>query len=166
MGRRTLQAGFLVLAALALANLARSRGGGIPTPAEFLGLEVGQDGVLASYDEIASYWKAVDARSDRITVLDLGETTMGRRYLMAVITSPENQRRLEEFRRINGRLYDPRLTSEEEARSLIARGRTIVAVQMGIHSDEVGAPQLSLELAHRFATDDTPWMRQGVGGAH
>jgi len=160
MGRRTLQAGFLVLAALALANLARSRGGGIPTPAEFLGLEVGQDGVLASYDEIASYWKAVDARSDRVTVLDLGETTMGRRYLMAVITSPENQRRLEEFRRINGRLYDPRLTSEEEARSLIARGRTIVAVQMGIHSDEVGAPQLSLELAHRFATDDTPWMRQ------
>src|SRR3972149_6393296 len=113
MGRRTLQAGFLVLAALALANLARSRGGGIPTPAEFLGLEVGQGGVLASYDEIASYWKAVDARSDRVTVLDLGETTMGRRYLMAVITSPENQRRLEEFRRINGRLYDPRLAPDD-----------------------------------------------------
>ena len=31
---------------------------------------------------------------------------------------------------------------------------------MGIHSDEVGAPQLSLELAYRFATDDTPRMKQ------
>ncbi|RPH62724.1 MAG: hypothetical protein EHM89_05130 [Acidobacteria bacterium] len=41
---------------------------------------------------------------------------------------------------------------------MISRGKTIVAIQMGIHSDEVAAPQLSLELAHQFATDNSPRM--------
>jgi len=126
---------------LALASLAAQREGTIPTPSQFLGINVGGDGVLATYDQIARYWTAIDALSDRITVEELGQTTLGKPYLAAVITSPENQKRLEEYRAINNHLYDPRKTSDSEARGLIARGKTIVAIQMGIHSDEIGAPQ-------------------------
>ena len=155
----------IVLSAAALLALASQttlppRTPAIPTPSEFLNMNIGGDGVLANYEQIASYWRAVDAMSDRITVQDLGATTLGHRYIGAVITSPENQAKLDYYRDLNNRLYDPRRTSDEEAKILIARGKTIVAIQLGLHSDEVGAPQLSLELAYRFATDNTARMRE------
>ncbi|HYM24391.1 MAG TPA: hypothetical protein VEU08_14340, partial [Vicinamibacterales bacterium] len=106
----------------------------IPTPSDFLKMKIGGDGVLASYDQIAAYFRAVDPLSDRITVEDLGPTTMGHPMLNAVITSPENMKRLEHFRDINNRLYDPRRTTADEAKRLVAEGKTIVAVQMSIHS--------------------------------
>src|ERR1041385_943356 len=78
----------------------------IPTPSDFLKMKIGGDGVLASYEQIVSYFRAVDPLSDRITVEDLGPTTMGHPMLNAVITSPENMKRLEHFRDVNNRLYD------------------------------------------------------------
>jgi hypothetical protein len=150
-----LTAGMLSLARVGLPG---SQATGIPTPSEFLKIPVGGNGVLASYNQIIDYWRAVDVRSDRISLQELGRTTMGRPYVVAIVTAPANHRRLDEYRTINGRLYDARGTSESEAQALIAQGRTIVTIQMGIHSDEVAAPQLSLELAHQFATDNSPRM--------
>src|SRR6266852_4969182 len=57
----------------------------IPTPSDFLKMKIGGDGVLASYEQIVSYFKAIDPLSDRITVEDLGPTTMGHPMLNAVI---------------------------------------------------------------------------------
>ena len=160
MRRTILSAALLVVAGLfsAIVGLPAPKALGIPTPSEFLKISIGGDGVLASYDEIIAYWRALDALSDRITLQELGKTTMGRPYVAAIVTSPANQKRLDEYRAINDRLYDARRTSESEAQVLIARGKTIVAIQMGIHSDEVAGPQLSLELAHQFATDTSPRM--------
>ena len=131
----------------------------VPTPSDFLKMKIGGDGVLASYEQIVSYFRAVDPLSDRITVEDLGPTTMGHPMLNAVITSPENMKRLEHFRDINNRLYDPRRTSPDEAKRLIAEGKTIVAVQMSIHSTEVAATQVAMEQLYKFATDDSPRMK-------
>jgi hypothetical protein len=132
----------------------------IPTPSEFLKMKVGGDGVLATYEQIVSYWRAIDPLSDRITLEELGPTTMGHPFINAIITSPENMKKLEHYREINNRLYDPRRTSPEEARRLIAEGKTIVALQMSIHSTEVAAAQMSMELAYRFATENTPRMKE------
>ena len=55
----------MVLAAFALAVLASpgppARVAPIPTPSEFLKMNIGGDGVLADYDQVVSYWKAIDA---------------------------------------------------------------------------------------------------------
>jgi len=131
----------------------------VPTPSEFLKIDVGGDGVLATYEQIVSYWREVDRLSDRITVEDLGPTTMGHPMIDAIITSPENMKQIEHYRDVNNRLYDPRLTSEDEAKRLVADGKTIVAMQMSIHSTEVAAAQMSMELAYRFATENTPRMK-------
>jgi hypothetical protein len=131
----------------------------IPTPSDFLKVTVGGDGVLISYDQAVAYWKEVDRQSDRITVQDLGPTSMGLPYIVAIVTSPENQKKLEYYRDINNRLYDPRKTTPDEAKKLIGEGKAIVAIQMAIHATEVGSAQLSPELAYRFATDNSPWMK-------
>jgi hypothetical protein len=132
----------------------------IPTPSDFLKMKIGDDGVLANYEQIVSYWRAVDKLSDRITVQDLGPTTMGHPYIVAIITSPENQKKLDYYRDINNRLYDARRTNDDQAKPLIAAGKTIIAMQCAIHSTELGAPQLSMELAYRFATENTDRMKK------
>jgi hypothetical protein len=149
----------LTIAVALLLAAPRAQPQPIPTPSDFLKIKVGGDGVLATYEQIVSYFRAVDPLSDRITVEDLGPTTMGHPMLNAIITSPENMKRLEYYRDINNRLYDPRRTGEDEAKRLAAEGKTIVAMQMSIHSTEVGAAQMSMELLHRFATENTPRMK-------
>lgn len=132
----------------------------IPTPSDFLHIKVGGDGVLATYDQIVSYLRAIAPMSDRLAFEDLGPTTMGHPFVNVIITSPENMKKLEYYRDVNNRLYDPRRTGPQEAKRLIAGGKTIVAVQMSIHSTEVAAAQLSMELARFFATDDSPRTRE------
>lgn len=132
----------------------------VPTPSDFLKVTVGGDGVLITYDQAVAYWKAVAEKSDRITIQELGQTSMGLPYVVAIITSPDNHKKLDYYRDINNRLYDPRRTTPDQARKLIAEGKTIVAIQMAIHATEVGSAQMSPELAYRFATDNSAWMKE------
>ena len=148
-----------VIAALVLTVGAAARAQAIPTPSEFLKINVGADGVLASYDQIVSYFRAIAPMSDRFRLEDLGPTTMGHPFLNLIVSSPENMKQLEHYRDINNRLYDPRKTNADEAKRLVAEGKTVVAMQMSIHSTEVAAAQLSMELAYRFATDNSPHMK-------
>ena len=123
-----------------------------PTPESVLGFKLGEDRTLADWEQAQRYFKALDAVSDRVRVDDVGRTTEGRPFLIVTITSEANQRRVEEIRQANLRLWDPRGLQDDEAERLIAKGKTIVALNHGIHSDEVAASQTALETAYALAT--------------
>jgi len=127
-----------------------------PTPESVLGLRLGEDRTLADWEQAQRYFKALDAASERVRVADVGRTTEGRPFLIVTITSEANQRRLEEIRQTNLRLWDPRGLGDDEAEGLIAKGKTIVALNHGIHSDEVAASQTALETAYALATAEDP----------
>jgi hypothetical protein len=132
----------------------------VPSPESVLGFRVGEDRKLADWGQIVDYFKKLDAASDRVSVEEVGRTTEDRPFLVAVISSERNLERLEEIRRGNLRLADPRGLSEDEARKLLAEGKTIVALNHGIHSDEVAATQTSMETAFRLATaTEGTWRR-------
>ena len=146
------------LAVVALPALAA--GQGAPSPESVLGFRVGEDRKLADWTQIVGYFRALDAVSPRLTVEEVGKTTEGRPFLVATITSEANMARLEDLRRANLRLADPRGLSEEEASRLVAGGRTIVALNYGIHSTEVAAPQTAMEEAWRLATTTDPGLME------
>jgi zinc carboxypeptidase len=123
-----------------------------PSPSELLGKKLGEDRVLADWNEAVRYLEALDAASDRVRVERVGKTTEGRPFLVVTITSPENFARLEAIRKDNLRLYDPRGLEDAEAEALVARGKTIVALNHGIHATEVAASQTALETAYWLAT--------------
>ncbi|HEY7509631.1 MAG TPA: M14 metallopeptidase family protein, partial [Vicinamibacteria bacterium] len=125
---------------------------GAPSPESVIGFRVGEDRKLADWTQIVQYFRALDAASPRVLVEDVGQTTEGRPFLVATITSEANMARLDELRRANLRLSDPRGLPEDEARRLLAEGRTIVSLNYGIHSTEVAAPQTAMEEAWRLAT--------------
>src|SRR5262245_25510950 len=129
-----------------------------PSPSELLGKRLGDDRVLADWTEAVRYLEALDAASDRVRVERIGRTTEGRPFLLVTITSPENFARLEAIRRDNLRLYDPRGLDEATAQALVASGKTIVALNHGIHATEAAASQTALETAYGLATaeDEEP----------
>jgi Zinc carboxypeptidase len=127
-----------------------------PSPESVLGFRPGDDGKLADWPEVVGYFRALDRASDRVLVEDVGPTTEGRPFLIATITSPANMRRLEEIRRDNLRLADPRGLEDEDARRIVARGKTVVAMNFSIHSTEVGGTLTAMLFAHHLAATTDP----------
>ena len=75
--------------------------------------------------------------------------------IAAIITSEENQRRLEPYREIVERLALARGLDERAARALAAEGKAVVWIDFGLHSNEVAPAQASPEIAYRVATEES-----------
>ena len=127
----------------------------IPAPAQVLGFQVGADNKLPDWSQVREYFRRLDAASDRIVTQELGETTLGKPMLLAIISSPSNLRRLEEYRKIQASLADPRIKGEKPE-ALIESGKVIVLVTCAIHSTEVASPMTAIQLAYDLATSRQP----------
>jgi murein tripeptide amidase MpaA len=135
----------------------------VPAPEAVLGFRPGDDRKLASWAQVIEYFRRLDGASDRVNFQELGRTTMGAPFVMATISAPENLQRLDEYKRIQAQLADPRMlgaNADRKAAELIARGKTIVLITCGIHSNEVGSYLSSMLIAHRLASSDEPVVRE------
>ena len=133
----------------------------VPTPAEHFGFEIGADRKLANWDALTAYYERVAQGSARVTVDTLGLTTVGNPFVMLTITSPENHARLAELHAIQMKLADPRTVADDaELERLLDEGRTIVMITQGIHATEVGASQMSANLAYELATSTSDRVMQ------
>ena len=133
----------------------------IPTPRSVLGFVPGDDRKLADWATLVRYYQALAKASDRIEYRELGKTTLGAPFAMLVISSPQNMRQLETYRRLNVGLADPRsLRSTSDATAALRDGKAIVLITSGIHSDEVGGHLTPVLLAHRLATDTSSATRR------
>ncbi len=145
-------------AVLAAASLAFAQG--IPGPEQFFGHRMGAEKKLARWDKIVDYMKLVADGSGRVSFEELGRSTQGNPFIMLVVSSPENLGRLDHYRAVNRRLFDPRtIGSDEEARALAREARIFVLITCNIHSTEIGANQMWMELMHRLATEDSDEVR-------
>lgn len=133
-----------------------------PAPREVIGFTPGDDFKLAWWAQIVDYFKKLDRASDRVAVQELGKTTLGRPFILAVISSPANLARLDRFKEIQRKLADPRLVNSNDAEGerLIAEGRTIVLITCGIHSTEVGSNLVSMNIAYKLASDESAETRE------
>src|SRR5438067_655140 len=66
----------------------------ITSPKDALGFEIGDDYRLATYTQLTAWWKKLASESDRMKLVEIGSTEEGRPQLMAILTSPENHRKL------------------------------------------------------------------------
>jgi hypothetical protein len=132
----------------------------IPRPEEFFGFKPGEDRKLARWDRIVEYFRALDGASDRIRVVELGESTEGNPFILAYISSEENLGRLEEYREMSWNIGHPEWLTDEEVEETIREGRAVVAMTMSIHASEVGGTQVSSELAHALITGEDELTRR------
>ena len=143
----------LVAAALpgALAPLSAQ----VPTPESVLGFPVGADFELATYERSLEYFQQLAAASDRVELREVGRTSFGRPWYLALISSADNLRNVERHREIAHRLADPPDDmTDEEARRLASEGRVIVHIDGGLHATEVAHGQHTIQLAYDLVTGD------------
>ncbi|MGD0783493.1 MAG: M14 metallopeptidase family protein, partial [Candidatus Aminicenantales bacterium] len=133
----------------------------IPTPEAFFGHKIGADAKMVRWDKLVDYFRLATKASDRVVLQDLGKTTNGNPFVLLIISSSANLKGIEAYKKINRRIFDPRLVStDEEARSLVREGKLFVLVSCSMHASEVGATQMSPEAVFRLATDDSPEIRK------
>lgn len=113
-----------------------------PLPEAFFTFKPGADRELFDYTQLIDYLKAVDATSERLTLVEIGRSPMGRPMYLAVVSAAENIRRLDELKAINRRLaLDPDIPPAERD-ALVARGRVFVLATLSMHSSEVAPSQM------------------------
>jgi hypothetical protein len=125
----------------------------IPTPKSVLGFQPTDDRTIADWRQINDYFSKLDAASNRVTVREIGKTTLGKPFIVAFISAASNIKNLEKYRQISQKLADPRtVKSPAELENLIKNGKTIVSIACSIHSTEIVASQMSMNLAYQLAT--------------
>ena len=122
----------------------------VTSPKQQFGFEIGDDYRLATYAQLVDYWTKLDGESDRMTVTEIGRTAEGRPQLMAIITSPENHRKLQRFKEIARRLAFAEGLTDDQARALAAEGRAVVWIDGGLHATEVLGGQQLIELVYQM----------------
>ncbi|MCL1909086.1 MAG: M14 family metallopeptidase [Holophagaceae bacterium] len=150
---------FLSAGAGGLPNFQNLSGQAIPTiksPREALGFDIGQDYHLANYAQLVLWWKELAAQSDRMELVDIGKTEEGRTQYMAVLTSPENHRRLNNYKDIARKLALAEGLSDAQARELAKEGKAVVWIDGGLHGNEVLGAQQLLELVYQMVSLNDP----------
>lgn len=118
-----------------------------------LGFYPTTDKTIADWGQITDYFAKLDRGSDRVSVTEIGKSTNGKPLIVAFISAPTNIKNLERYRQISAKLADPRtIKSETEVQNLIKKGKTIVSISCSIHSSEIVASQMSMNLAYELAT--------------
>ena len=145
-----------LLLAVSLSAALGAQAPAIPTPEAAFGHRMGADRELADWPSLQRYFESIAAASDRVELVDAGPTTEGRRLIAAIVSSPDNIRRLEEIRANSLRLADPRTLDEAAANTIAERQPAIVALGMSIHATEIAATQTAPELLHTLATSNDP----------
>ncbi len=131
----------------------------IPNPEAFFGHKPGADFKLIRWEKIIEYFQLLDAKSDRIQVRELGKTTLGNPFILAVISSPENLEKLDTYKEISKKLAQGKIPAGQAER-LAEQGKTIALITCSMHASECGPTQMSPELAYALAADPSPSMQK------
>jgi len=128
----------------------------IPSPRAVLGFTPGDDRTIADWKQITNYFAVLGKTSNRVSVQTIGQSTLGRTMIAAFISAPENIHNLEKYKDIQRHLADPRLNPPDGQISFGAafanEGRVVVAISCSIHSTEIVASQMSMQLAYNLAS--------------
>jgi hypothetical protein len=136
------------------------KSGAVPSPKDVLGYYVGAPNKLTYYADMIKYYRALEAKSPRVKVIDVGKTDEGRECVVVFVGAEDSIKNLETYRKYLGQLADPRQITDAQARDIIAQAKPIYHVMGGLHSAETGPSEMLMELAYRIATEDTPVIKK------
>lgn len=133
-------AAILAIAAIPAALPAQQR---LTSPKEFFGHDIGADYMLPNYTKLHEYFAKLAKESPRVKLDTIGLTEEGRPQIMAIVTSPENQKNLAKYKEISRKLALADGVDSVEAKRLAKEGKVIFWIDGGLHATEVlGAQQL------------------------
>ncbi len=131
----------------------------VPSPEDVFGFQVGADYKLADYDQMLDYYDQLAKTSDRVKMIDIGKSVMGRPIKLMFISTKENLAQLDRWKKISTDLARAKIT-KAEAEAKVKEGKAIVWFDAGMHASERAHAQMANELAYKIATEETDEMRR------
>jgi hypothetical protein len=128
----------------------------VTSPRAQFGHNIGDDYFLANYSQMIDYWHKLDRESDRMKMVRIGTTAEGRQMWMAIITSPENQKKLSRYQEISRRLALAENLTDAQAHALAAEGKSVVWIDGGLHASEVLGAQQLIETVYELVSQSDP----------
>lgn len=122
----------------------------VPTPAAFLGFEVGE--WHTSHDQLVGYMKALAQSSPRLRLREYGRSHENRPLLCLTITDPGNLGRLEEIRLAHQALADPNSAKNADLKNMPA----VWYAGYSIHGNETSGSNAAILFAYYLAAAQTP----------
>ncbi|MBV6520557.1 MAG: hypothetical protein MNPFHGCM_00673 [Gemmatimonadaceae bacterium] len=122
----------------------------IPTPESVLGFPVGTDLKLASYDESIRWFEQAARASTYMRLVNVGKTSTGHPWTLAIISSPANLAKLDRLKEISRQLAHPGNLTDQAARQLASEGKVFVDISGGLHASEVAGSQHTIQLAYNL----------------
>lgn len=121
----------------------------IPTHTQILGYKVGER--ITNHADMLRFFDALEkAAPTRIKVFEYARSWEGRKLIYAVIGSPENIAKLDEFAASMQKLADPRITSEKAAKQLIDTLPASVWLEHGVHGNEISSTDAAMMTAYHL----------------
>ena len=121
----------------------------IPTPASIIGHELGDWHI--THDKLLQYMYRLAESSDRISIENRGETFEGRPLILLYISSPKNQKNLQEIRKKHV------LLTEKGADNIEVTNLPIIVYQgFSIHGNEPSGSNAALAVAYYLAAAEGP----------
>lgn len=128
----------------------------IPSPRDHFGTIVGAPGVMHHAAEVYGYLRALAAATPRVRVETIGKTEEGREIILAVIADEATMGKLDGYRAALARLADPRTVRPAELDGVLDQAKPVYYLNGGLHSPEMGSPEMLMELAYRLAVSEAP----------
>ncbi len=128
----------------------------ITSPKEQFGHDIGDDYILVNYSQLLEYWKKLEQESERMKLVKIGTTAEGRPMVMAIITSPENHKKLDMYKDISKKLALAEGLTDQEAKEMASRGKAVVWIDGGLHATEVSGAQQEIELVYQMVSQNDP----------
>lgn len=131
----------------------------LPHPRDLFGFNPGDDYQLADYGQMLEYYGQLDAATDRMQMIEIGQSARGKPMYLVIVSGRSNMRNLDRWRSIGERLGRARI-EDEEARQLARDGRAVVWIDGGLDDQEYATGQLMPELIYRVAAEESEEMRK------
>jgi hypothetical protein len=141
----------------AVASLPLSRT--IPSPRAHFGSVIGAPGVMHHTEEIYGYFRALARATPRVRVETVGKTEEGRDIVLVVIADSATLQATDGYRAALARLADPRTIPAGALDSVLAAAKPVYYLNGGLHSAEMGSPEMLMELAYRLVASEEPALR-------
>lgn len=122
----------------------------IPSPESFLGYASGEN--FSYHHQVTDYLDLLGQESDRVKVVPYGESYEGRTLQLAVLSSPENLKELENLRQAH-------LGSLGREENSGAAQKVVVWLGYNIHGDEAASTEAALRTLHYLSTSTEQQVR-------
>jgi len=127
----------------------------LPSPLVYFGDIIGAPGVMHHTSEIYNYYKILAKKSNRLKMMTVTNSEEGRPIHLLIISSAKNLKNLAFYKQNLNKLADPRKINVKDVPKLISKTKPIFYLNGGLHSTEMGSPEMLMELTYKLLIDES-----------